>query len=774
MDVREKYCELRDKILEKEFNHLNDEQKQAVFTVKGPVLVVAGAGSGKTTALTNRIYYLLNYGDIYKSSYVPDDLNTEDLKLMEEWLNESSGSSLNYQFAEDYSRLLKFRKIEPWSFIAITFTNKAAEEMKQRVDCLESFAGKLWVSTFHSACVRILRRHVDFLGLKGNFTIYDAADKKTVIKECLEDLDLDPKKNSPNAIANEISNAKNRLLTPEKYRKAAYDFFQEITANVYTRYQDKLWKNNAFDFDDLIMSTVELLTNNEELLRFYQDKFKYIMVDEYQDTNYAQYIFIKLLAAGHRNICVVGDPDQGIYGWRGADIKNILDFEKDYPDAKTVKLERNYRSTKRILKTANEVIKQNTARKEKDLWTHNKEGEHIKLYRGETEYSEARFVISEIQRLLKDERRTYKDFAVFYRTHAQSRVFEEELLKNNISYEVIGGLKFYERKEIKDIIAYLRIISNPADDTSLARIINTPKRKIGKNSWNALQSYAADNSLSAFQALERAEEIKGLGAGALKSMKKFANIISSLQQKLETKSLTNITSSVLEETEYLRALQEEKTVEAETRIENLQEFLSVTEEYDKNKPAGSLDDFLSELALITDVDQHEENQEKVTLMTMHAAKGLEFLVVFICGMEEAVFPHYNSLTDESKLQEERRLCHVAMTRAKEKLYLVNSVQRTLYGTTRINPPSRFIEEIPETMIEDISQDKPSESKEKVQEEEEAAAFVDNLRSGEFVFHPKWGKGTVVQNKSGVVSVAFPGIGVKHLDLEYAPLKKAQH
>lgn len=768
MNVKEKYCELRDKILEKEYDHLNNEQKQAVFAVKGPVLVVAGAGSGKTTALTNRVSYLLNYGDIYKSEYVPDNINNEDLKLMETWVNEDNELS-SARYSEDYRRLLKFRKIEPWSFIAITFTNKAAEEMKQRVDRLGNFTGKLWVSTFHSSCVRILRRHVGFLGLKSNFTIYDAADKKTVIKECLQELDLDPKRNSPNAVAGEISNAKNKLLNPEKYRKSAYDYFQEITANVYSRYQDKLWRNNALDFDDLIMSAVELLNNNKELLQFYQEKFKYIMVDEYQDTNHAQYTLIKLLAAGQRNICVVGDPDQGIYGWRGADIKNILDFEKDYPDAKIVKLERNYRSTKKILESANEVIKQNTARKEKNLWTHNKEGEYIKLHRGETEYSEARFVISEIQRLIKEENRTYKDIAVFYRTHAQSRVFEEELLKNNISYEVIGGPKFYERKEIKDILAYLRIISNPSDDASLTRIINTPKRKIGKNSWNALQKFALDNDLSAFQALGHADEINGLGAGAAKSMKKFVNTINNLQEKMQTASLTDLTISVLEETGYLRELQEEKTVEAETRIENLQEFLSVTEEYDKNKPTGSLDDFLSELALITDVDLHEENQEKITLMTMHAAKGLEFLVVFICGMEEAVFPHYNALSDEGRLQEERRLCHVAMTRAKERLYLVNAVQRTLYGSTRVNPPSRFIDEIPEIMIEDVSKDKP------VQKEKEGleAVSLDNFKAGEFVFHPKWGKGTVVQNKPDMISVAFPDIGVKHLDPEYAPLRRVQ-
>lgn len=702
---------------------LNPAQREAVQHTEGPLLLLAGAGSGKTRVITYRIAYLI----------------------------QEIG-------------------INPWDFLAITFTNKAASEMKERLQKLiGEYPGQLWVSTFHSSCVRILRRHIDRLGFKNNFVIYDTSDKNVVIKDCLKELDLDPKKNSPKAIGGTISNAKNKLQDPREFRKHIFDYYHEIVSQVYSIYQEKMRQNNALDFDDLIMLTVELFKNNEDILNFYQDKFKYILIDEYQDTNHAQYTLVNLLAAKHRNICVVGDPDQGIYGWRGADIQNILDFEHDYPDARVIKLEQNYRSTKNILKAANKVIEQNTDRKKKELWTDKEEGELIKTYFGDNEHSEARYVVEEIVRLKEREKYGYKDVAVLYRTHAQSRVLEEEFLKANVPYEVLGGTKFYDRKEIKDILAYLRLLSNPDDDVSLSRIINVPKRSIGERTVERLQEYAAENLISAYVALDQVENISTLGSRARSSLQKFKSLMDSFKERMNDLTVTDLTSIVMEETGYLQSLKEENTPEARARIENLQEFISVTMEYDRKNPEGNLTEFLAEISLITDIDQHQEDADKVLLMTLHTAKGLEFPVVFLCGMEEMIFPHANSMNDENELQEERRLCYVGMTRAMERLYMTYAWQRTIYGDTRHNPPSRFLDEIPEDLMEKVGVSTISNNIAKPEAKETKGG--NDFLVGDSVLHPKWGEGVVVQVKGEQVSVAFPDMGIKHLMVEYAPLKK---
>lgn len=638
-----------------ELDKLNPEQLEAVKTTEGPLLVIAGAGSGKTRVLTHRIAYLISE-----------------------------------------------KKISPFNILAITFTNKAAKEMKERVEKLITENGKdIWISTFHASCVRILRRDIEKIGYNKNFVIFDTSDQKTLIKECQKELEIDDKNFSYQYLISEISKAKNQLITTKDYLiKNQTNFRLSKVAEVYVLYEKKLKENNALDFDDLIMKTIELFLENSEVLMYYQNKFKYILVDEYQDTNTAQFTLINLLAAGYGNLCVVGDDDQSIYGWRGADMRNILDFEKAFPGAKTIKLEQNYRSTDTILNAANEVIKNNENRKNKRLWTQNGEGEKIQFYRADNEKEEAQHIISQIKSMVQKDRK-YSDFGILYRINAQSRIIEDYLMSEALPYKVVGGMKFYDRKEIKDIISYLRVLYNPADNISLKRIINEPKRGIGKAAIENIQKVASENATSCWEILGNIDVCPGT-ARAKNGIKEFVSLMEKIKKEINEENLmvSQIISKVANETGYIMELQLEKTIENQTRIENIAELVAVAEEYEKEAAEPSLSDFLENMALVSDLDDNEgEEKEHITLMTMHSAKGLEFPVVFIPGMEEGVFPGYRSMGDQSEIEEERRLCYVGITRAREVLYISCARRRTLFGNTSMNKTSRFLEEIPENLME---------------------------------------------------------------------------
>lgn len=732
---------------------LNEQQQEAVKATDGPLLIMAGAGSGKTRVLTHRIAYL----------------------MVE-------------------------KQVAPWNILAITFTNKAAREMKDRVQAILGGAAEdIWISTFHSMCVRILRRDIDRMGFNRNFSILDTTDQLSVIKNILKEKNIDPKKFDPRTILGTISSAKNELQTPEEYEKIAGGMYEQIVSDVYKLYQKKLRKNQALDFDDLIMTTIQLFQRVPEVLEFYQRKFQYIHVDEYQDTNRAQYMLVKLLASRFRNLCVVGDSDQSIYRWRGADIANILSFEKDYKNAKVILLEQNYRSTKRILQAANVVIQNNMNRKPKNLWTENDEGKKLLYYRADSESGEAQFVAGKIRELVDGGQRTYKDIAILYRTNAQSRVMEEVLLKSNINYQIVGGIKFYDRKEIKDILAYLRTIANPDDDISLTRIINVPKRGIGATSIDKIANYATAQDLSMFQALQEVEQI-GLSAKITNSLREFRDLINNWVQMQDYLSVTELVENVLEKTEYVEILKAEKTLESQSRIENIEEFLSVTQNFEKTNDDKSLVAFLTDLALVADIDKLEEDENDknnaVVLMTLHSAKGLEFPVVFLMGMEEGVFPHSRSLMEEAEMEEERRLAYVGITRAEEELYLSNAQMRTLYGRTSMNPVSRFIAEIPEDLLEDLGQQRrqqmrtpfSSSSSPSPAKQPERRVFSrpvaqstggDEIgwKVGDKAEHKKWGIGTVVsvkgEGESKELDIAFPSpTGIKRLLAKFAPITKA--
>lgn len=641
-------------------SRLNPEQRQAVEATEGPLLIMAGAGSGKTRVLTHRIAYLI-----------------------------------------------ATRKAPPWAILAITFTNKAAREMQDRVSRLVGgHEGRdIWVSTFHSMCVRILRRDIERIGFTSNFSILDSTDQLSVIRNCMKEMNIDTKKFEPKAVQSMISTAKNELVTPQQYEQKVGDYFEGIVARVYTMYQRRLRSNNSLDFDDLIMKTIELFKEQPEVLDFYQKKFQYIHVDEYQDTNRAQYMLCRMLADKHHRICVVGDSDQSIYRWRGADISNILNFEKDYPEAKTILLEQNYRSTSTILNAANEVIGQNTGRKPKKLWTDKGDGDKIKVYRADSEHDEGYFVTTEIHNNVKKDRH-YRDHAILYRTNAQSRVIEEILIKSDIPYQIVGGIKFYDRKEIKDLLAYLRLLSNPDDDISLTRVINVPKRGIGDTTVGKLADAAAQRGVSIFRVLQVVDDL-GFAGRTRNALVDFFDMIDGLHRMVEYLSVTELTEKLLEMTQYRLELQNENTLESRSRLENIDEFLSVTMEFENNNEDKSLVSFLTDLALIADIDSMNDNSDAekpnddaVVLMTMHSAKGLEFPVVFIVGMEEGVFPHSRAFLDNEELEEERRLAYVGITRAEEKLFLSCAQMRTLFGRTTANPPSRFLDEIPEELKED--------------------------------------------------------------------------
>ncbi|MDP4107988.1 MAG: DNA helicase PcrA, partial [Bacillota bacterium] len=643
---------LTDKLL----NGLNPEQQNAVKATDGPLLIMAGAGSGKTRVLTHRIGYL----------------------IVEKGVN-------------------------PYNILALTFTNKAAREMRERIGkMMGGTADEIWISTFHSMCVRILRRDIDRLGFNRNFTILDTTDQQSVIKGILKDKNIDPKKFDPRAILGSISSAKNEMIDPEEYAKLAGGYFDQVVSDVYTEYQKRLRKNQALDFDDLIMTTIQLFKRVPDVLEYYQRKFQYIHVDEYQDTNKAQYLLVKQLANRFKNLCVVGDSDQSIYRWRGADIANILSFEKDYPNAKVILLEQNYRSTKRILLAANKVIENNANRKAKNLWTENPEGNKLVYYRADSEQGEAQFVAGKIKELTRDKYK-YSDIAVLYRTNAQSRVMEEVLLKSNIEYSIVGGTKFYDRKEIKDMLSYLRLVSNPDDDISLRRVINVPKRGIGSTSVDKIANFAAMHDLSLYQALESIELV-GLSPKTTKAAIEFRDLIGNYTRMQEFLSVTELVEEVLDKSGYREMLKAEKSLEAQSRLENLDELLSVTKSFEESSEDKTLVAFLTDLALVADIDSMDDDDEKsdaVVLMTLHSAKGLEFPVVFLIGMEEGVFPHSRSLMEEAEMEEERRLAYVGITRAEQTLFLTNAQMRTLFGRTNMNPASRFIKEIPVDLLEGV-------------------------------------------------------------------------
>lgn len=723
-----------DIVYEEEFiyDSLNSMQKEAVLATEGPVLVLAGAGSGKTKVLTHRFAYLV----------------------------EKKG-------------------ISPYNILAITFTNKAAKEMKERVEELLGNCYKgLWVSTFHSACVRILRMEIDKLNFEKNFTIYDTADQQVVMKECLKELNLPERDFQPRMVLGVIGRAKDQLIDPDDYISEFGDKHPNPKiAELYKMYQDKLKKNNALDFDDLIMKTVRLFQTNPMILRYYQNKFEYILVDEFQDTNMAQYTLVSLLAGNHSNLCVVGDDDQSIYSWRGADIRNILEFEGDFPDARVIKLEQNYRSTKSILNAANMVVANNESRKAKELWTDNQSGEIIQYYRGENEYDEAGFITSTIEKLKDKENRPYFHFAVLYRTNAQSRVIEEMLMKNAIPYRIYSGTRFYDRKEIKDILAYLRAIENPVDDVSVKRIVNVPKRGIGAKSIERFEKYAEANDESFFFALLNVDGIQDQSTKVNTQTNKFADFIMSLREKRNEMAVTDIVEKIYENSGYMDALIAEDKVEAEGRIENLKEFLSLTKDFDENAEERTLGEFLARTSLETTMDENDDDINTVSLMTLHSAKGLEFPVVFISGMEEDIFPSYMSIQENNE-EEERRLCYVGITRAKEKLYMSNARERTLYGRKNMNTVSRFIKEIPEGLIDMGKPCSIKEKKKKVKKmqtsplftgammhqkkELEQAPDLSRIKEGSKIKHPKFGVGTVVSVAEEILTIAFPGKGIKKI------------
>lgn len=734
---------------------LNPQQAEAVINTEGPMLIMAGAGSGKTKVLTCRVANLLQKG------------------------------------------------VRPYRILAITFTNKAAAEMRERVNNMSGAAAKdVWLFTFHAFCARFLRMEIDKLpGYGGNFAIYDTADSQNLIKQVLKEMNLDDKRFQPSGILARISNAKNALQDAAAFAREAGDFYEQKVADIYARYQEKLQLNNALDFDDLLLLSIRLLQENKEVREKYQERFDYLLVDEYQDTNHAQYLLTKLLAAKHRNICVVGDADQSIYGWRGADIQNILDFEKDYPDAKVIKLEQNYRSTQIILDAANAVIENNTGRKPKNLWTDNKSGADIIYFQAADERDEARFVIEQLQNLQRTENKKLGDMAILYRTNTQSRIFEEMLIKSGISYNMVGGLKFYERKEIKDIIAYLRVIFNPADSLSLLRIINVPKRGIGDASLAKIQAYAAANNVSLFEAVSNAAAIDGLSSRFVSKLDDLAGIIFELMNLAGEAPVEDLIDRVLRDTGYLEELENERTPQAQSRIDNLHELISVAQEFAASEEENNLENFLAHVALVSDIDDTELGEDAITLMTLHSSKGLEFPVVFLVGMEEGLFPHARTLMDETEIEEERRLCYVGITRAKEKLFLSSTKMRTIYGNTVTYPPSRFLQEIPARLVKTIKRQERFSALENFKQVSEkysakpqkpastfnphsfmpqkpaAAAGGTGTRfnTGDRVSHSKWGEGMVVSVKDSPdgqeVKVAFAGAGVRSLLTKYAVLKK---
>jgi DNA helicase II / ATP-dependent DNA helicase PcrA len=712
---------------------LNDIQTQAVEHTDGPVLIFAGAGSGKTRVLTHRIALLLGR-----------------------------------------------KKIAPDRILAVTFTNKAAGEMKTRLERMVGASARdLWVGTFHAMCVRMLRRDGSKAGISPSFAIIDDADQRQLVKDILDDLDYDERQLAPGACLHEISKAKNSLVWPDKYHESQTSFLGERMANVYTEYERRLRESNSLDFDDLIVRTIDLLERDEKVREKYQNKFEYILVDEYQDVNIAQYRLIALLGAKHKNVTVVGDDDQSIYSWRGSDYRMILRFEEDFPGAKVFKLEENYRSTQRILEAANALVENNKTRAPKKLFTRRAEGEAITVYAAATERDEARYTVEKVKQMVRDGA-AYKDFLILYRTNAQSRVFEEALIADGIPYRVVGGVGFYARAEIKDVIAYLRYIVNPADALAFKRIVNVPRRGIGQQTLAALVQAANAKGLSVGEAIFDSELLKEAVPKKLKELERFAELIRTFRERAEDLSVADLLVSVMEDSGYVRELQAEETHDARARIENLQELIGVAREYEGGEPEATLSGFLTNVALISDLDALDPESSYVTLMTMHGAKGLEFSHVFLTGLEEGVFPHSRALTDVTELEEERRLAYVGITRAMDRLFLSYAQRRALFGNTYAYPKSRFLEEMPGLEVlesDSVVLPRPSGGRwrEVAIHESAGAGMSMDLRDGDKVRHPKWGEGTirglVGAGGDGLITIDFPNVGQKMLMLKYAPLEK---
>lgn len=743
---------------------LNPQQREAAVHKEGPLLILAGAGSGKTSTMTHRIAYLI-----------------------------------------------KEEGVAPYNILAVTFTNKAAKEMRDRVEELIGTGINMWILTFHSACLRILRKHAEAIGYKNDFVVYDPTDQKVVIKNCIREKNVDEKKYTPAYILSIISDCKEKGIGPSKYAENnGVDFRSKIILDLYTAYETVLKKNNAMDFDDLILRTVQLFEKNEDILAFYQNKFQYIMVDEYQDTNYMQYRFIKLLAQAHNNICVVGDDDQCIYQWRGADIKNILDFEKDFKNTKVIKLEQNYRSHANILDAAHSVIENNKGRKHKKLWTDKEKGEKIKYYRADNEKDEARYIAQEIDRLHSKELK-YSDFAVLYRTNAQSRTFEEALSGRELPYRVLGGTRYYDRKEIKDVMAYMRLVQNTADDLSLTRIINEPKRGIGDKTLEKLQALASVRNESLFDSLTDDEIVEGLPSKAVDSIKEMIATLKQYSQEKDNLKVSDIYDGLLVKTGYLKNLELQNTVEAEGRIENLLEFKSVIYDFEKENPQLSLSEFMERIALLSEIDNHDAGEDAVVLMTLHSAKGLEFPVVFMPGMEDGLFPGWRAFEKPDGIEEERRLCYVGMTRAMQRLYLTSAELRTLYGKTDYTRESQFLKELDKSLVDGdaIYQKKdssgaggydrggsgrnpgwsqsggndgysgseifrPFEQLKYIKQSQAASGSKGagpDIKDGDKVSHNKFGEGLVLSVDGSTVTIAFDTVGVKKLAKDIAPIKK---
>ena len=721
---------------------LNKEQQQAVQHTEGPLLILAGAGSGKTKVLTVRIAHLLAQG------------------------------------------------VNPYEILAITFTNKAAKEMKSRVEGLVGdVANRIWLSTFHSFCAKFLRFELDnFLGYNSNFTIYDTSDSQAVIKAALKALNLDDKYYPVGAMIAAISDAKNKLLFASDFRKQARDFYQQKVADVYEYYERELRKNNALDFDDLLLVAVKLLQSNEAVLDKYSKRFRYVMIDEYQDTNHAQYLLAKLLASHWKNIAVVGDADQSIYAWRGADIQNILDFEKDYPNCTSIKLEQNYRSTKIILDAANAVIENNEGRPKKNLWTDKTEGTKIQHFTAQSEHEEAAFIGDTIAKKHDIHGVPYGDMAILYRTNAQSRVLEEALIKRALPYTMVGGTKFYDRKEIKDVLAYLRVLYNPFDDLSLLRIINVPKRSIGATTVAKLQDYARANGTSLFMTLTQLHLVDTIKGKTKEKLEEFGILIFTLVAEMEDKTVLDILEAILDRTGYLAQLEESTDPQDQARAENIGELLSVAKDFQDTNPTGTVEDFLEQVALVNDVDSFEQEESKVTLMTLHAAKGLEFPIVFLGGLEEGLFPHSRTLMNPEEIEEERRLAYVGITRAEKELYISNATTRTVFGRTSSYLPSRFIDEIPEELVDGLRAKRkvPDDIKRHVPQHMSVTSrpvtkpivrneVIADWKIGDTAIHSKWGNGKVI-NVAGEgagmkLTIEFPTQGVRVVMAKFAPVKK---
>ena len=717
------FISLRKQIIENDFVKLNSMQKEAVFSTEGPLLVLAGAGSGKTTVLVNRIANIVKYGSAYNSDYVPSNLTAYDEAML-------FAASKGAELPEDVKEKLAFNPAKPWQILAVTFTNKAAGELKERLVAMVGEAGNdIWASTFHSACVRMLRKNHEFIGYSSNFTIYDTDDSKRVIKDCMKQLGMSDKIIAPKFVLSEMSKAKDILMFPNEYIETYQtDYLRKNVGDIYKLYQEKLKASDAMDFDDIIVNTVRMLQNNPEILDYYQNKFRYIVVDEYQDTNRAQYMLISLLADKYKNICVVGDDDQSIYRFRGATIENILGFEDEYNNAKVIRLEQNYRSTQNILDAANKVIANNNNRKGKNLWTDNGEGDKIVYHKADTDRDEGFFVAKRILEGIK-KGESYSDFAVLYRMNAQSNLIEQALVGNGIPYKMIGGHKFYDRKEIKDAIAYLSVVANPNDSVRMARIINEPKRGIGEASFASVLEISEGIGAGLIEVMEKASEFPKLSRSA-KKLELFAKMIREFQDAESEMSISALMEKILNDTGYIASLDLEPD-RKQDRIENLDQLINNIVEFQKNNEGATLNDFLQEISLMTDIDNYNNESETVVLMTIHAAKGLEFKNVFLVGMEETIFPSQMSLDEgDVGLEEERRLAYVAITRAKKKLFISEAQMRMLFGSTRYNHPSRFVLEIPENLMEPSRENK---IKEAAKQKESAKQSSSTSSSGQMVF-----------------------------------------